>query len=66
MISILVTIVLFCLALWIIGQIPAKPEYAWVLNIGRVVVIVFFVIWLIYILAAYLPGPFFYPPPRAR
>jgi uncharacterized membrane protein YhaH (DUF805 family) len=53
LIEIIIVLVIVGLALWVIQQIPMDPAIA---RIIRIVVIVAVVIWLLYVLAGFLPN----------
>jgi len=53
LVQILIMLLIAGLILWAISQFPLDPA---IVRIIRVVVIVVVCIWLIYILAAFLPG----------
>jgi hypothetical protein len=59
LIEILITLIIVGLVFWIIQQIPIPEPFG---RIIRVVLVVVFAIWLIYVLAGLLPvGAYLYP-----
>lgn len=57
LIEILIVVIILGLALWIVDQIPASAEYAWVKRIVKVVLAVIVVVWLLFVLLSLLPLP---------
>jgi hypothetical protein len=53
MIELLVILLIFCVVLWVVGQLPIDAGIA---KIIRVVIVAIMLIYLIYFLAAILPG----------
>jgi hypothetical protein len=66
LINILIGLLVVGLILYLISLIPTKPETAWVSQAARVIVIVFAIIWLISLLAGWLPAGPFYQYPQHR
>jgi hypothetical protein len=56
LVEVLIGLLVLGLILYCISLIPTNPSNAWLIQIARVIVIVFAVIWLIYLLAGLMPG----------
>jgi uncharacterized BrkB/YihY/UPF0761 family membrane protein len=55
LISILIGVLIIAAILYVISLIPSSPENAWLIQIARVIVIVFAIIWLVYLLYGAMP-----------